>query len=371
MKAFSRRNFIIGGSVVSLQGMLIGVAGANDSKGTAIETMADGFDPNIWIHIPNSGAISLVVHRSEMGQQARTSCAMMLAEELCVELDQITVIQAQGDAKFGDQNTDGSTTGRKNWTPLREAGAYAREMLISAAAKKWNVDRKTLNAEKGTIVHKATSQTATYQSLAADAAKVKYTGKANLLSSDSQHTKVIGKFQVGIDNKDIVSGKAIYGIDVEVEGMLYASIERCPVPWGGSLISFEAAEVLQVPGVKKVVHLEAQSQPINTNESIAVIATSYNAAQKGRDALKIKWDIDGDLETSADTLKEAREMAKDSLRELTAKGDFDDELDLVQNGERKLHQLELVTPYLVHAQMEPLAATAHVTKQKCQVWAPT
>ena len=215
----------------------------------------------------------MVVHRSEMGQQIRTSCVMLLAEELKVNVDDIQVIQADGDKKYGDQNTDGSKSARKNFTPLRLAGAQTRELLISAAAKKWKIPVSKISASEGVIKNSVNTNMLHYQELGHLASKQVPAKKPKLLSTTAKKSRIVGKFQKGLDNEDIVRGKIVFGMDVEVEGMIYASLARAPAPWASNLKSFDKKAALSVSGVKKVVQLEGQSQPINTNDSVAVVAT--------------------------------------------------------------------------------------------------
>ena len=256
------------------------------SGGEQAEPRATYAELGTFVSVGDDGTAQVTVHRGEMGQGIRTALAMLVAEELCVRISDVRVVQADGDLKYGDQNTDGSKSVMLNWEPLRIAGAKAREMLVAAAAERWQVDALALAVENGEVVHAASGRRLGYGALAADAAKLTPPESPKLRGNDS--FQIIGKRHEGVDNLDIVTGKAQYGIDVKVPGMLYASIERCPNV-GGEVESYDDKAALAVPGVRKVVKLEAAESALLVQNSIAVIAESTWAANKGRAALKVQW----------------------------------------------------------------------------------
>jgi isoquinoline 1-oxidoreductase beta subunit len=324
-----------------------------------------GFQPNFWVHITPDNKVQILCHRSEMGQWARTSVPMLVAEELAVDLNQIELIQAQGDAKYGDQNTDGSTTIRKNWESLRLSGAAAREMLEKAAATAWNVSASEVRAEKGKILHPASGRSLSYGELCLRAATLPVP-QAPRLRDPSAYT-IVGKPQKPIDLKNIITGKAIYGMDVVVPDMVYASVERCPTIYG-KLVSFDASEALKFPGVIKVFEIAALPQEVNTNAGVAVVATNTWAAFEGRKRLKIQWDHGSvPVDSSAKLDAWMRSALDKSGTVYRSEGNFEE----AKSRASKVLEATYSAPFLVHATMEPLVATAKVDSHSCEIWAPT
>ncbi len=240
-------------------------------------------DFGAFIQVTPDNLVTIWVTRSDMGQDVRTSLPMIVAEEMDADWANVRIRQAHFDPKFGRQGTGGSSSIRTLWTPLREAGATARAMFVGAAAAKWGVDAAAINVKNGVVTsgkHKAT-----FGELAEAAAKIKIEGKPAL--KDPKTFTIIGKPTKRRDGTDIVSGKAGYGIDVNVPGMLYAAVARSPV-FGGTVASFDAAKAKAVAGVKDVVEIKAIGTDLPWN-GVAVVANSTWAALKGRNALAVKW----------------------------------------------------------------------------------
>src|SRR5215471_3041322 len=244
--------------------------------GATEENVANSFAPNNWIRIDGDGLVTLTIGKCEMGQGVRTSLAMILAEELEADWTRIKLLQAKPSAD-SDLGTGGSDSMASSWKPLRQAGAAAREMLITAAATQWRVDRDSCKAVNGAIEDSASGRRLDYGSLVADAAKVQL--PANPPLKNASDFKIIGHSTARIDGPDIVSGKAHYGIDIKVPGMLYASLERPPFS-GAKVKSLQENNARAVSGVKSVIKLP---------RGMAVIANSTWAAIKGRTALAVKW----------------------------------------------------------------------------------
>ncbi|WP_238533903.1 xanthine dehydrogenase family protein molybdopterin-binding subunit [Herbaspirillum lusitanum] len=239
------------------------------------------------------GVVTIVAHRSEMGQGVRTSLPMVVADELDADWSRVRVVQAQGDQeKYGNQNTDGSRSMRHSFGPMRQVGATARLMLETAAAARWKVPVGEVEAKNHELIHKPSGRKLGYGDVAADAAKLPLPARESVTLKTPQQFRYIGKDSTrGIDLHDIVTGNTQYGIDTRLEGMVYAVIARPPV-YGGKLAKVDSSEALKVPGVIRVVELKGSPPPalFNPLGGVAVIARNTWAAIKGREALKLTWD---------------------------------------------------------------------------------
>lgn len=317
--------------------------------------------PFIVIHSDNR--VSLVCHRSEMGQGTRTAMPMILAEELDIAWEQVQVVQADGDAKYGDQNTDGSRSVRFNWTPHRTLGAAGRALMLHAAAIHWGVPVGTLRTEKGHVWHDDSGRKAAYGELIPLARKLPIPKNPPL--KDPANFRTLGKAKPGIDLPAMMAGQATYGQDVRLPGMLYASIERAPTN-KGRLKRWDFKEALKVPGVVQVVRLPPHGDPAITNEAVAVVATHTWAAIKGREALKLEWDTPR-LDSSQTLMKKLDEASARPGQVFRNVGDF----DAAQRTAHQVLEAHYRTPFLVHATMEPPACTARIAGDRCEIWAPT
>jgi isoquinoline 1-oxidoreductase beta subunit len=357
----SRREFLKdGGALVG--GALVLAWGGGFLRKLAFAAGPTSFEPNPFIAIHPDGRIILLCHRSEMGQGARTAMAMLLAEELEVKPEAVTLAQGDGDERYGDQNTDGSHSVADNWTRLREAGAAAREMLIAAAAKRWGVEPADCKARNGSV-HNG-SRAFTYGELAADAAALPLPKKPRL-KPDSALT-LLGKDRTLLDVDAITSGKAIFGIDVVVPGMVYASLERAPAV-NGTLKSADTAAPLSVPGVLSVVKLPPLGNQKRTNHAIAVVATNTWAARQGRLALKAEWESHG-----AKSTPELRTALEDILAKPAKVYRHDGNFEAASHAAARTIEARYRAPHLAHAPMEPLNCVAHVKSDgSCEIWVPT
>lgn len=316
-----------------------------------------------FVSIGNDGSVRVTVHRSEMGQGVRTSLALLVADELGAKWDDVKVTQAVADMRYGDQNTDGSSTVSLNWAPLRKAGAAAREMLLRAAADKLAVDVAELRAQDSAIVHAASSRKLSFGELAEAAAKLEVPSDPKLKAASDR--QLIGREARGVDFRDIVVGKAVFGIDVEVPGMLHASLERSPT-LGGKPKSFDRDAALAVSGVHDVIELEANGA--HTNAALAVVADNTWAAMKGRMLLGVTWDPGKQpLEQTADH----RAMIADSaLAEGKVAVEMGD-MGRAMSDAARVIDVQYSSPYLAHSPMEPLVAVADVREDRAEIWAPT
>ena len=349
MSPLSRREFIAAGAAAGA-GLVVGFYLPHGSSGKR----EGGFEPNAYLRITPDNKVTVVLARSEMGQGVRTALPMILAEELEVGLDQITIEQAGASRLYGDQTTGGSASVRTTWDPMRKAGASAREMLISAAALDWGVPRSECTAEKGSIVHAKSNRKKTYGQLANRAATLDVPTDPPLKTAKDY--KLVGTRVQRVDTEPKVTGKAEYGIDFRLPNMKYAMLSRCTI-CGGKVGSFDDKESRKVPGVSYVNKV--------SDSSIAVVADSVWGAMEGKRLLNVKWDEgpNKDLSSTAitDGLKQA--VGKKGVA-LYAVGDVSK-----ANGRRIEAEYEM--PFMAHAPMEPGNCTARFQGSNCEIWAPT
>ncbi|MGB5492529.1 MAG: molybdopterin cofactor-binding domain-containing protein [Woeseiaceae bacterium] len=329
---------------------------------------AESVAPNVYVNVRNDGIVEIICHRSEMGQGIRTSLPQVIADEMEADWDRIKLIQGLGDEKYGDQNTDGSTSIRNQFDLLRNAGATAREMLIAAAAITWGVPAEECNAREHAVHHEASGQSAGFGELVEAASELEAPEDAPFKSRADY--RYIGKSMDTIDGVAFTTGTAVYGIDAVRPGMLYAAIERCPA-FGGSVTSLDDSAAKSVAGVVSVVRLPEPTSPLGFNllGGVAVLATNTWAAQKGREALKIEWDLgeNGAHESASykDTLMQS--VAAPGTTVLT-RGDADAAMEAASS----VHEAVYYAPYLSQAPMEPPAAVAEISEDGgCEAWACT
>jgi isoquinoline 1-oxidoreductase beta subunit len=359
---------LTGGVVLGLHvgGARLAFAAAPLASATGVKAV---FAPNVYVSVAPSGEIVLVVHRSEMGTGIRTSLAMILADELDADWNTVKVVQAQGDAKYGDQNTDGSRSIRQFFQPLREAGGSARQMLIAAAAAQWRVSPTSCRTEPGHVVHAASGRRVSYGAVAEAAARQPVPGRDTLQLKNEDMWRYIGKSLPIVDLDDIVHGRATYGIDVVLPGMTYASVERSPV-YGATLKSVDSTEAMKVPGVLHVVRISSAPLPAGFRPlgGVAVIATNTWAALQGRRKLKLEWDLGPNGAYDSDAYRKALEnTARQPGKVVRNNGDT---AGALKNAAQHV-SADYYVPHLAHAAMEPLAATASFANGAVKVWTAT
>jgi isoquinoline 1-oxidoreductase beta subunit len=318
-----------------------------------------------FIIIDSSDNITLMLHKPEMGQGTYQSMPVILAEELDVTLDKVTIKPALANRKkYGYMGVGGSNSVRGSWMKLRQAGAAARSMLVAAAAQTWKVPVKECYAKEGMIYHKGSDKSAKYGDLVETAAKLGVPKNPKL--KDPKDFQLIGKPVPRPDIPLKVSGSAEFGLDVKVPGMLYASVEHCPV-FRGKVKSFDDTAAKAVPGVKSVLASERHIRN-NTLYGVAVVADSYYAALEGRKALKIEWNFGKYANANTqDLYKSMRELTKSKGKIAKQQGDFDGAYGKASKKAEALYEL----PFAAHAPMEPQNAVAHVQGNKCEIWAST
>ncbi len=330
------------------------------AKGDAEAADADGFAPNAFIRIQGDGQIVLTMPYVEMGQGTYTSIPMLIAEELEVDLKQVSLEHAPPNEQLygnpllgGIQATGNSNAVRAAWQPLRQAGAIARTMLVAAAAKRWNVDPASCHARSGAVLHAPTGRSIKYGELAADAARMPIPESVALKRPED--FRLIGTPAKRLDAPAKVNGTAVYGIDARPPGVKIATLAQSPV-FGGRVKSVDDRAAKAVKGVRQVVRLD---------DAVAVVADHMGAAKKGLAALVIEWD-DGP-HAKLNTQEITGELEKATLNPGAVAQHIGNNDEAMASAVTKVEATYQV-PFLAHATMEPMNCTVHVRKDGCEVW---
>ena len=327
-----------------------------------------GFQPSVFVGVNDAGDVFVVCPRSEMGQGIRTGMPVVVADEMEADWSRVHIVQADGHPKYGDQNTDGSRSIRNHFDDWRTAGATARAMLVAAAAQTWGVPETECQADNHRVVHEPTSRALGYGELAATAATLDV--PTDVPFKPREQWRYIGTSIRGVDNHAIATGQARFGADVRVEGMLHASVERCPV-LGGRVRTYDATAALAVPGVRQVVEIDPPELPpaFSPFGGLAVVADHTWAAMKGREALTIEWDYGANAAYHSDAYRANMEAtALTPGREIQVVGNV--EAAFAQAAQTV--EASYYVPMLAHAPMEAPAALAWVKDDgNVEIWAPT
>jgi isoquinoline 1-oxidoreductase subunit beta len=366
----SRRNFLkgAGGAFVLAATLRIEPAVAEEAAKFAGDGMPHGLrdDPKIFLAIAEDGTVTFTCHRSDMGQGIRTGLTLIVADELEADWPRMKVAQAVGDEeKYGNQDTDGSRSTRHHFMTMRRIGAAARTMLETAAAQAWGVPVAEVKAANHEVVHAKSGRKAGYGALAKAAAALPV--PANIKLKDPAEFRYIGKGKTDlVDGFDITTGKAIYGIDARLDGMLYAVVARPPV-YLGKVKSYDASETLKVPGVIKVVPIEGTPAPSEFMPvgGLGVVAKNTWAAIKGREALKIEWDAGPNASYTSSAYRAQMEAAAAKPGKVVRN---DGDADKAMASAAKRIQADYYIPHLAQAPMEPPAALVRVKDGKCEAW---
>lgn len=354
MKSLERREFLKASSLIG-GGLLLGawLEAAEGEKGAE-----DGFSPNAFIKITSQGEIVLTAHMPDMGQGVKTTLPMLIAEELEVAWEQVSVEQAEGnESRYGKQTAGGSQSVRSNYKRLRRLGAAAKEMLVAAAAKEWAVPVAECEAREGEVRHDASSRKMAYHELAGKAAKMPAPAMGKVSLKKASDFKILGKHIGGVDNEAIVKGELRYGIDQVQEGMKYASFLRCPV-FGGSVEEANLDEVKALSGVSEVFIVEGKGGVYALSGGVAVVADSTWRAMQGMKALKVKWNVgEHGQASSAGLEEEAQKVIAKKKKE--------------NPGEEGSIEAVYHYPHLAHMTMEPQNCTGVFRDGHFELWAPT
>ena len=373
----SRRDFlkgVAGASVFALGVTLLPKRLLAENRMTAgldpLEPMSKAaLQPGVYLAIDTDGTAYVIAHRSEMGNGVRAALPRIVADELDADWARVKVVQAIGDEKYGDQDTDGSHSVVSFFTPLREAGATARLMLVRAAAQKWSVPAAECSTELHTVVHKKSGRKLGYGDLAEAASKLQVPKKEELTLKPRSEWRYIGKDAPLYDLKDVVTGKGVYGQDTRMDGMLYASVMHPPV-LGTSPKSVDDQETLAVAGVKQTVAIDTFKPPVlyQALGGVAVLADNTWSAMQGRKKLKVEWEKNAHSEYNSDGYKKYLvETARKPGKLVREVGNVD--AAFAKGG--KVVEAEYYAPLLAHASMEPPAALAIYKDGKVEAWAPT
>jgi len=337
---------------------------------------APALAPPDFVSIASNGVVTLTARNPETGQHSYNMLPMLIAEELDVDWKDVKIVRAGVDNKYGMQFTGGSIATPSNWEPMRQVGGAARQMLIAAAANTWGVAESECSTASSRVLHKASNRSLGYGELASKAATMPVPDFRSLKLKDPKDYKIIGTTTNDVENKDIVTGKPIFGIDVTVPGMLYAVFQKTPV-MGGKVGSANLDAIKATKGVKAAFVVEGKPLPRNfpnylnddpgLESGVAIVADSWWAAQSAREKLEVKWD-EGKWATqnSADIAKRAEELSKQpAARTLRKDGDVE---AVFNRSDVKVVESTYVFPFIAHAPLEPQNCTAHYKDGKLEIW---
>lgn len=343
-------------------------------------------NPNVFIRIDEDGTVTVTNHRAEMGQGIRTSLVLVAADELGADWDRVRVDQAEADQdRYGNQNTDGSRSMRHWYEPMRRAAAGARQMLEQAAANRWDVPVDEVETRVHEVVHKDSGRRLGFGELAAAARELDVPAREDLKLKDDSQLRYIGR-ETGlvngsvkndesrppaIDGEDIVTGKARFGADVQMDDMLYAVIARPPA-LGARVKKIDDSQAKDVSGVVRVIQIEGTDMPAKFNPlgGVAVVAENTWAAIRGREALSIDWDLeaagDNASYSSDDYRRKLEERAESAGKTIRERGDVDKALEEAEQRVTATYYM----PHMAQAPMEPPVAVVRIKDGKAEAWAP-
>jgi isoquinoline 1-oxidoreductase beta subunit len=363
----SRRDFLKIGSLAA-GGFMLGVNfQCSGPKGELIT-----FAPNVFVSITSDNLVTIVAHRSEMGTGIRTSLPMIVADELGANWDLVKIVQAEGDEeKYGNQNTDGSFSVRMFYEPMKRAGATARHMLVKAAAAEWGVDASECDTADSHVILKAGDKKIPFGDLVEQVQKMDLPDESTVTMRELSSYKLVGKDVPIYDLKDIATGKAVFGADVNLPNMLIAVVRRSPVV-GGKATSYNDEKALAVPGVKKVIKIDGPGLPVPLDQplgGIAVLAENTWAAIKGSEALEIEWDLGPNQNyNSRAQLQEMLKSTASAGKVSRERGDF----AKARASSRKVIENTYLAPFYAHSTIEPPAAIADVKSDgTVEIWSPS
>jgi len=365
----SRRSFVVSAAIAGA-GLVIGIRIPTRQRGAfaapSPASNAEPFAPNVWIRLDESGDVTILVHKSEMGQGVWTALPMIVAEEMDVDWRRVRADRAPTRPDL-ETATGGSSSVSDSYMPLRRAGAAARAMLVAAAAKRWGVTDSECTTNAGEVIHAATRRRLAYGALARDAAALPPPDEKSLTLKDPRTFRLLGRDTPRLDTPAKVTGRATFGIDVKVPGMLVAVVARCPT-FAGKVARVDDTRARAVPGVRQVITLDPV--PRQLPGRVAVLADDTWSAMQGRKALDIQWDLGDDAGFSTDTMwQDARRRVDDDADAKINRAQGDTAVR--QGDDHRIVEATYELPFLAHACMEPMNCTASVTADRVELWLPS
>ena len=324
---------------------------------------------NAFVRIAPDNVVTITAKNPEIGQGVKTMLPMLIAEELDVDWSQVRTEQADlNPALYGNQHAGGSTATPQNWGPLRKVGAAARQMLITAAAKRWSVTESECETASGQVLHKASGRTLSYGAVAADAATLPVPQLDSVKLKDPKDYKIIGHSIAGVDSPRLVKGEPLFGIDTVVPGMLYAVFQKCPV-FGGKVVSANLDAINSLPGVRHAFVVEGGKNLNGLLPGIAIVADSWWRAERARRKLEVKWDEGATSQQSSAGFARQAAALGPKTPEHSLRNDGD--VSAALNGAARVVEASYSYPFIAHAALEPMNCTARVQDGKAEIWAPT
>ena len=324
---------------------------------------------NAYVRIAADETVTIISKNPEIGQGIKTMLPMLIAEELDVEWRQVRTEQGLLDpARYGRQVAGGSMATPLEWGPMRKLGAAARQMLIAAAAKRWNVAAADCETASGRVLHQASGRAASYGALAADAATMPVPNLDSVKLKDPKDYKIIGHSVLGVDSPLVVKGAPLFGIDVTVPGMLHAVFQKCPV-FAGKVVSANLEAVAALPGVRHAFVVDGGTELNGLMPGVAIVADSWWRAEQARQKLEVKWDEGPTSRQSSQSFAQMAAELGGKPPALSLRNDGDAAASL--HSAARVIEAAYSYPFIAHATLEPMNCTAHVHDGKAEIWAPT
>ena len=365
----SRRDFLTAGAAAG-GGLLLTFGLPSLGNATAMgEPEAATATLNAYVRIAPDGIVTIISKNPEIGQGIKTMLPMLIAEELDVDWKQVRIEQALlNPTHYGRQVAGGSMATPLEWEPMRKVGAAARQMLMTAAARRWKVAETECETVSGQVLHKPTGRSLSYGTLATEAATLPVPDLNSLKLKEPKDYKIIGYSVPDIDSPLVVKGEPLFGIDKVVPGMLYAVLQKCPV-FGGKVVSANLDVVKSLPGVRDAFVVAGGTDLNGLMPGVAIVADNWWRAEKARQKLEVKWDEGATIQQGSESF--ARQAAELGGKAPTLILRNDGDVTAALNAAARVVEAAYAYPFIAHAALEPMNCTAHVQDGKAEIWAPT